>query len=57
MIDLELPSSPFSMPLDAFASSEPAGRIGSAAMFVTIYLGVIVGFGAVMAALVRAVGG
>ena len=57
MIDLELPSSPFSMPRDAFASSEPAGRIGSAAMFVTIYLGVIVGFGAVMAALVRAVGG
>ncbi|UAJ08693.1 hypothetical protein [Polymorphobacter megasporae] len=56
MIDPER-SSPFLMPRDAVFRSDLADRAGSAATFITIYLGVIVGFGTVMAALIRAAGG
>ncbi len=56
MIDPEMRSSLFATPRDLFRLA-PVSGTGSAAVCIAIYLGVVVGFGAVMAALVRAAGG
>ncbi|MGI4881313.1 MAG: hypothetical protein ACRYG4_27950 [Janthinobacterium lividum] len=57
MVDPELRSSPFSIPRELFERHRLVGRARSAALFITIYLGLIIGFGAVMAGLLHAAGG
>lgn len=57
MIDPDLRSAPFSFPQDPFKRQDAAAGSTSAAVFLGIYLGVVVGFGALMGQLVRVAGG